>query len=380
MNCPLGILAPDMGLPITTFIRRHMQRLAPGRTAVIARATFPDGLRAAWTVDGPVLDLARLVNGRLRWQGAHALARQFGVHLDQVMIRSFLKKHQVRVVMGEYLDFCSTWLATVQESGARFFAHAHGHDVSGCLSDPHWQQQYLRYNDAAGVITMSSASCEQLLRIGLSPSKVHVIPYGVDVPEHFAPRPANKEIRCIAVGRFVPQKAPILLLDSFRRAAEDCPALRLGYMGAGPLYPAAQEFICAFRLANQVTLHGEQPNDVVLRAMQGADIFLQHSITDPNTGDQEGLPVAVLEAMAHGLPVVSTRHAGIPEAVVEGVTGYLVDPGDTGGMAESIVALARDPGLRRRMGRAGWERARDCFTWQREREQLLEVLGPEVLR
>ncbi len=381
MTCPLAVLAPDMGLPVTTFIRRHMQDLLPGRTAVVARATFPDSVRTDWSVDGPALDLARIVGGRLRWQVAHGLARQFGLKLDHVMIERFLKRHGVQVVMGEYLDFSLQWFHPVQRSEARFFVHGHGHDVSARrLADPKWQKEYLRYNDAAGIITVNSGSREKLAHLGLSPSRIHVVPCGVDVPGEAAARPERQEIRCIAIGRMAPQKAPVLLLDSFRRAAEACSKLCLDYMGTGPLLPAAQEFLCAFRLGDRVTLHGEQPNQVVLRSLEASDIFLQHSITDPNTGDAEGLPVAILEAMAHALPVVATRHAGIPEAVLDGSTGFLVDPGDSAGMAERIVALARDPDLRTRMGAAGWRRAKECFTWERERAELLKIMGLEEYR
>ena len=63
--------------------------------------------------------------------------------------------------------------------------------------------------------------------------------------------------------------------------------------------------------------------------MEAADVLIQHSVVDPATGDEEGLPVAILEGMGCGLPVVATRHAGIPESVVEGETGMLVDEGDS---------------------------------------------------
>jgi len=128
-------------------------------------------------------------------------------------------------------------------------------------------------------------------------------------------------------------------------------------------------------LGGRVTLHGAQPSDVVQTLMDQADIFLQHSMTDPETGDAEGLPVAILEAMAKGLPVVSTRHAGIPEAVEESATGYLVAEGDATEMAERIVQLAEDCDLRRRMGEDGWRRAKKYFSWERERAELLNILG-----
>jgi glycosyltransferase involved in cell wall biosynthesis len=286
-----------------------------------------------------------------------------------------LIEHQVQIVMGEYLDLSLPWLKVAQECGLRFFAHAHGYDVSERLRHPYWRSEYLRYNQADGVITMSHISRERLIALGLDAAKVHVIPYGVDVPAEPLTRPERAAVRCIAVGRMVAKKAPILTLDAFRRAAEVCPELRLDYVGIGELFPAVQHFVRAFNLDEKVTLHGGQPSEVVHQLMREADLFLQHNMTDPETGDEEGLPVAILEAMANSLPVVSTRHAGIPEAVLDGSTGFLVDEGDTVGMAERIVVLARDPDLRRRMGAAGWCRAKENFSWEKERMELLRVLG-----
>jgi colanic acid/amylovoran biosynthesis glycosyltransferase len=79
--------------------------------------------------------------------------------------------------------------------------------------------------------------------------------------------------------------------------------------------------------------------------------------------------------MSHGIPVVATRHAGIPEAVVEAETGFLVDEGDCSSMAAQIVALAQNQELRVKFGFAGWQRAKALFTWERERDLLLKVMG-----
>jgi glycosyltransferase involved in cell wall biosynthesis len=79
--------------------------------------------------------------------------------------------------------------------------------------------------------------------------------------------------------------------------------------------------------------------------------------------------------MANSLPVISTRHAGIPEAVLDGFTGYLVDEGDTAAMGDHIVMLALDSGLRQRMGEDGWRRVKDNFSWENEQRELLKILG-----
>jgi glycosyltransferase involved in cell wall biosynthesis len=173
----------------------------------------------------------------------------------------------------------------------------------------------------------------------------------------------------------VPKKGPLLTVEAFARAVETCPNLRLDLVGDGPLFGAAVDLVDALRLGGRVIFHGSLPNDDVLDLMERADVFLQHSLTDPATGDEEGLPVAILEAMSRSLPVVATRHAGIPEAVVDGATGLLVDEGDVATMAERIAYLYGEPVVRQAMGRRGWAWALEHFSWARERAALLELLG-----
>lgn len=162
-------------------------------------------------------------------------------------------------------------------------------------------------------------------------------------------------------------------MEAFRQAVNVYPDLRLDYIGTGDLLPAVRQFIHEFSLSDKVTLHGSQPNETVQQLMRESDIFLQHSITAPD-GDEEGLPVAILEAMGNALPVVSTRHAGIPESVSDLITGFLVDERDCLKMAQRIVALAQHPELRTKMGFAGWQRAKENFTWEKEKNSLLQVM------
>src|SRR5262249_29595214 len=81
------------------------------------------------------------------------------------------------------------------------------------------------------------------------------------------------------------------------------------------------------------------------------------------------------EAMASGLPVVSTLHAGIPEAVLDGETGFLVSEGATQAMSKRILELATDQKLRKKLGQSGWNRAKKYFSWTNERDSLLAILG-----
>jgi len=376
MNFPLAVFTPCIGVPSETFIRRHLQDLLPSKTVAVG-GSIMKGAQGHWSIACPVLEwghLNRTVEGILRSGG-----RQFGFPVADIAssaVKRFLRKHGVKVILGEYLDASVQWMKVAQDLGISFFGHAHGYDISRSLREKKWQGEYLRYNDESmGVITMSTASKSRLINLGLNESKIHVIPYGVDIARKPPERPSREIVRCLAVGRMVAKKAPILVLDSFRRAAERYSNMHLDYVGTGELLSAAQQYVKALGLAGKVILHKGQPNETVQRLMEEADIFLQHSVTDLETGDEEGLPVAILEAMAQSLPIVSTRHAGIPDAVIDGVTGYLVDEGDNLGMAERIQHLAQDHDLRCQMGMLGRQRAQLHFTWEKERSALLEVMG-----
>jgi glycosyltransferase involved in cell wall biosynthesis len=372
---PLAIISPQVGSRSETFVRRHMEDLVPGGTVVLSSKPEPP-FGGHWDVTAPFLRLDKqrrgswLENG-IRWK--------LGLPTPQsAAAERFLRHHHVRTCLVEYLDVALHWLPVAQRCGLRFFAHAHGYDVSVRLRDPAWREKYRALDKADGLITVSALSRERLIALGLNGARIHVIPCGVDVPREVLTRPTREAVRCLAVGRMAPKKGPIFTLDAFRRAAEVRPELRLDFIGEGPLLPAAEQYVAALQLGDRVTLHGGQPADAVQRLLGEADIFLHHAVTDPASGDEEGLPVAILEAMAVGLPVVSTQHAGIPEAVEDGVTGWLVPERDTPAMAVRIVELARSSELRARLGEAGWRCAGARFSWERERAALLRLIGLDL--
>ena len=359
MDGQLAILAPTIGSLSETFILRHMQDLLPGRTVVVSGVEEGAGLEES---------VPRLLVGR-----GYAAGRDTD-------LTQFLRKHHVRVAMGEYLTWSHQWLQAVRSAGARYFVHAHGYDVSRTLRNPEWRSKYVDYEGADGLITVSGASRDRLIELGLRAERIHVVPCGVDVPEVLPVRSEGEFVRCVAVGRLVGKKAPLTTLEAFRLAAQRCDRLRLEMIGDGPLFPAAERYVSQMNLGDRVRLLGPQPHTAVVRALREADVFVQHSLTDPLTGDEEGLPVSILEAMAYGLPVVSTRHAGIPEAVLEGVTGLLVDEADAAAMAEHLVTLGTDARARAQLGAAGWRRVGESFSWDRERALLSQLLGLESLR
>lgn len=375
---PFAVISFSLGNRSETFIHRHMAELLPGQTIVVARRRKPH--LEELDIKFPYLVLGKSkVNFQWLYRGSLYFLRLKKLSPVQVKVEQYLRRHKVKIVLSQYLNFSIKWLEVAQELGIRFYAHAHGYDISQALRDPSMSSRYRRLEAADGIITMSEHSRNRLVSLGLNNAKIHVVPYGINVPDAPQIKKRGDTIRCLAVGRMVAKKAPTLTLEAFRQALLEDSKLRLDYVGDGELLDDARRFVSDHALNDKVSLHGSQPHTVVQELMSNADIFLQHSRTDPVTGDEEGLPVAILEAMSNSLPVVATRHAGIPEAVIEGATGYLVDEGDFKTMAAHIVQLANNDELRAQFSKSGWQRTKLKFSWENEKDRLSKLLGLEML-
>ena len=371
MTQKLAIFTVQLGAASETFIRRHVEDLLPGRTVVVARnstAQF-DGY---WRSQCPVLFLDRWalrLPVRLAARAGVSQARMCDAALQR-----FLRQHGATVILGEYLDQFADFIPLLDRMRLPYVAQGHGIDVSAALRRPGMAQRYRQYQSAAAILTRCEFHRQRLIALGLPAERVQINPGGVDVPEEIPPRPAEACKRFLGIGRFVPKKGPIYLLEAFRRAAARDPSITLDYLGGGELFPAAQQFVDACGLQDRVRLHGPAKDDVKVPLARECGVFVQHSLTDPETGDEEGLPAAIQEAMALGMTVISTRHSGIPEAVEHGVSGLLVEERDVEAMADAMGRAANDAALCARLGTSAHAKAKELYSWPAERARLLAAL------
>jgi colanic acid/amylovoran biosynthesis glycosyltransferase len=365
MNGTLAVFTTQLG---ASFINRHVEDLLPGRTVVVARY---DGhpLGGFYEAPCPVLFLDHWARGL-----AVRLARRVRmpqVRLRDAAIKRFLLRHGVTVVLGEFLDQFVDFVPLLDRMGLPYVVQGHGIDLSAALREPEMAKRYLHYKSAQAVLTRSEFHRRRLINLGLSSQRVHVNRGGVDVPV----RPPERKFahkRFLAIGRMAPKKGPIYLLEAFRLAAAQDFDITLDFIGDGPLFPAARQFVDACGLGTRVRLHGFGSEETKQRLLLECDVFIQHSITDPETGDEEGLPASIQEAMAHGMAVISTRHAGIPEVVEEGITGWLVDETDVEKMA---IAILKAPLSASVLGKTGHLRAASEHAWSGERSRLIHWLA-----
>ncbi|MCA9618269.1 MAG: glycosyltransferase [Myxococcales bacterium] len=206
---------------------------------------------------------------------------------------------------------------------------------------------------AERLVAISEHGRRRLLALGAPPARLEVLHLGVDTTRFSEPegRPTSREgpLRVLSVGRLVEKKGLADAIEAVHRLVERGVAIRYRIIGDGPLARALAARVAARRLTGVVELSGPQPPAAIARALDEADVFLLPSVTAAG-GDEEGIPVSLMEAMAAGLPVVSTRHAGIGELVEDGVSGLLVEERDVAAALARLAQLAADPALRQRLG------------------------------
>ena len=285
----------------------------------------------------------------------------------------FLRRHRVDVMLAEFAGSGWRVCRICQKGKIKLYVHVHGYDVSVYRGKPEWRRRYQElFKHAAGFIAPSRFLADELASLGCPREKLHVSPNGVD-PRQFTPV-AGEPLRLLAVGRLVEKKAPRITIAAFADVLKKFPGARLDMIGDGPLREDCLALIEERGLSRAVNLPGTQSHEQVVEAMRRASMFVQHSVTAAN-GDTEGFPVSILEAMASGLPVVATRHSGIPEAVIDGTTGILVAENDVSGMAQAIASFLADPAKADAMGAAGRRRVLAHFTETHTRDRLRAIMG-----
>ncbi|MCA2214000.1 glycosyltransferase [Jidongwangia harbinensis] len=237
------------------------------------------------------------------------------------------------------------WLVSRAASGVPLVVTVHGHDVSRQPAAPGLRGLRYRRNlravfrRATVILAVSGAIRDRAVAWGADPAKVRVHHTGVPLPAAVPDVPKQWDV--VFVGRFVAKKGVDDLVEALGPA-------RALFIGSGPLLDRVRDR--ARELGVDATFAGQLDPAAVARHVAAARILAAPSKTAAD-GDAEGLPTTILEAAALGVPAVATRHSGIPEAVVDGVTGLLGAEGDRVALAANIARLLADDELRSALGR-----------------------------
>jgi glycosyltransferase involved in cell wall biosynthesis len=296
-----------------------------------------------------------------------------GFSFEEKRILFSLRKQKVDCVLAEYGPTACESLKIIQYLNLPLIIHFHGHDTSEKNVVSKYKEKYKEaFEYARTVIAVSNRMKHDLLNLGCPENKIVLNCYG---PNNlfFSLKPDFKNQQFISVGRFVDKKAPHLTIKAFKKVVNEFSEAKLIMVGEGELLNVCKTLVWSWNLQNNIAFTGAlKPNEIKI-LFESSIAFFQHSVT-ALSGDSEGTPVAILEAQAAGLPVISTYHAGIPDVVIDGETGLLVQEHDVDGMAHNMLRLLKENGLAKQLGQAGRKRVKENFTI----EKHLGILQKEI--
>src|SRR5438105_7238597 len=227
---------------------------------------------------------------------------------------------------------------------------------------------------ARGVVTVSDYAKKFLQeRFPERADRIRRIYNGVNLAEFGRADFSSATPLILAVGRLIAKKGFADLIGACGLIVERGKSFQCEIIGEGPLENELRAQIAQLNLQNRFVLSGAKPQREVRQHLAAASVFLLPSVLDPE-GGMDNLPTVIMEAMATGLPVISTNIAGIPEMVVQNETGFLVQPADPIALAKAIEAVIDDRLLAQRLGEAGHQRAQELFLIEKNVLELCALL------
>jgi colanic acid/amylovoran biosynthesis glycosyltransferase len=338
----LCIIKPNKDSFSETFVREHIERL-PGNKKVLYGGVFP-------VYDHEGKYLIRSPFGILSYLIQKKLFNKLEIGVRTRALAKYLTDQKIDVVFAEYGMVGALVTKACQMANVPLVIHYHGADVHHRETITLYRELYQRsFNYASGMIAVSGDMVKALVEMGAPANKITNASCGVD-PDAFPQLDISRTGRTfLAIGRFVEKKSPTSVVQAFKLVVDKFPDATLAMVGQGPLFEETKKIITDLQLEKSVSLLGVLNSAQIKELFAKTRCFVQHSVTAAN-GDMEGTPVTILEAGSSGLAIVSTQHAGIKEAVIDGETGYLVPEHDIQGMAGYMIKIAADVDLAVQLG------------------------------
>jgi colanic acid/amylovoran biosynthesis glycosyltransferase len=288
-------------------------------------------------------------------------------------------RFNARVVHIYFGHIAVRWLPMIRACPRPVVVSFHGADAAVGVTSEELREVF---RCARLVLARSQALLDDLHSNGCPPDKLRLHRTGIPL-DFWLPPPSPREIppagdawRFVQAGRFIPKKGLVTTLRAFAEITRTHPNARLTLIGDGPQRPEIERLAADSGIASHVTLSGFLAPEAVREILHSAHLFIHPSETTTD-GNREGVPNSLLEAMATGLPVLSTRHGGIPEAVDDGVSGFLVAERDSAALAAAALRLMAQPGQFAPMSAAARQAVMSGFE-RRAQTGILESIYDEA--
>jgi glycosyltransferase involved in cell wall biosynthesis len=360
-NNIVALVTPNLDAYSETFIRAQIDFLSPKLVLHTGRLPTMAGKK----------ELLGNFQKRVNYYGKKLFHKDF-FSLEK-RIETVLKEHNIGIVLAQYGPTGVAMMPICKKLDLPLVVHFHGLDASRFDILSKYEKSYKEmFAFVKAVIVVSRAMAEKITELGCPPEKIKLNYYGVN-DLFFKSIPSYASNNFIAAGRFVEKKGPEFTIRAFSKVVQQFPQAKLFMIGNGPLLEICRKLARDLSMEKSIFFPGVVRHDLMAGYMEKSLAFVQHSMTASN-GDSEGTPVAILEASAAALPVISTVHAGIPDVVIDGITGFLVKEKDIDGMSLAMLKILADKNLAAEMGKSGRQRILSGFTMSNYCSVLKKVL------
>jgi glycosyltransferase involved in cell wall biosynthesis len=370
-----GLRAAGVDFVILPLRREPGTSLEGGGSALESRVHRVGGF-----APGVLLDQLRFAVGRPGrylglWRGLPRYHRRV-VHGSVRYLGRFLKTmHLARYCLDHGITHIHAHWATHPALSAYLIHRLTGIPFSftGHALDLYVDQTFLAEKlRAATFVATCNEQNERFLRSIEPTANVHVVHHGLPLGRYPVKTDYRPGLRLFSAARLVPKKGLPDLLEALAELREAGHAVQCRIAGDGPERGPLEARSAELGLGDAVRFLGYLPHEGVIEEMRAANAVVLPSIPQPS-GDRDGIPNVLIEALALGVPVVSTRFSGIPELVTEGEQGLLVPPGEPAALARALRTLGPDAELQQRMGRAGRRKIEQEFDLAKTSALLLRL-------
>ena len=291
--------------------------------------------------------------------------------LAQSLENSF-KQEKIDIVLAQYGPTGETVASICKKLNIPLVVHFHGYDASVDEVINRYDNYKCLFEVAHSVIVVSNVMYDNLLKLGCPEEKLCYNVYGAN-PDFQKVVTKFIKKQAVAIGRFTDKKAPYYTILAFKELLKHHPDAKLLFAGKGELLEVCENLVRHEGLQDSIKLIGVINHEELIKLFSESLCFLQHSIT-ANNGDQEGTPLAILEACLAGLPVVSTYHAGIQDVISHNETGLLVKEHDVADMAKQMIRLFDDIDFAKSVGEKAKAHHISNFSMKRYIDKLDTIL------
>ena len=370
--------------PTETFIRNQIKSLTRYEPKVYCHHFLQENTHLDFDVVSVLEILPK--QKRLLQYWAYKLSKTLLPGSARIIAEHLMKKG-IKILHFHYLVEARFYLPIMRYLKLPTIVSGYGWDVSSFpLKKFGYGRKYIQpiFREMDLFIAMSEDMRRDMMKIGCPDSKIVVHYFGNEINRFVFPERQYKyktELRILFCGRLAGKKAPHLVLNALKILEDEknnMPDWKLVFVGDGPLRGLLEAKVSEFGWNDKVDFIGHIPyHDIrFVEEYKKADIYILPSMTV--NGEKEGIPGSLIEAMASGLPCISTHHAGIPSVITDGHDGFLAREGDTRAIAGLLEILLREPDVRERIGKAAAKKALVSFNLQ-DRTKVLESIYDNIL-